>query len=411
MKIFIVSMLACAILILLLRSVAHRWGIVDRPGGRKQHEHPTPTVGGLAMFVAVLTALFVNNSLRGDVEILLGCAAVLVILGILDDKRGLSVSLRMMIQVFLVSVVIVGAGGEITHLGALIGRDVQLGMFVVPFSVVAFVGGINAINMIDGADGMAGKMALITTLGVAVIFYVAGAVELLPLTWAMLGTLVGFLFLNSRLFVKRAWVFMGDSGSMWLGLVLGWFMAQITQGRVSAEPALVLWLFGIPLIDTLVVMTRRMKLKRSPFQADRTHIHHVLERNGLSVSRTVLVLGLVQLVLVGIGVCFYLVHAPSFVVFWSFVLVLVFYYFFFHNDGTVDRRKRTAVLYLALHDRRQNTGNDGTEDRRKNTTVLYIDFDDRRQNTGNGGTGDRRKNTTVLYIDFDDRRQNTGGRW
>jgi UDP-GlcNAc:undecaprenyl-phosphate GlcNAc-1-phosphate transferase len=254
-----------------------------------------------------------------------------VLLGVLDDKHGLSVSLRMGIQVFLVSVVIVGAGGTITHLGAMFGRDIPLGMFAVPFSVIAFVGGINAINMIDGADGMAGKMALITTLGVATIFYLAGAVELLPLTWAMLGTLVGFLLLNSRLFVKRAWVFMGDAGSMWLGLVLGWFMAQVTRGSVSAEPALVLWLFGIPLIDTLVVMARRMKRKQSPFAADRTHIHHVLEQAGLSVGRTVLVLGLAQLVLVGIGVFFYLIHAPSFVVFWSFVLLTAAYYYRLRN--------------------------------------------------------------------------------
>ncbi len=331
MQVFIISMLVCAILILLLRNAAHRWGIVDRPGGRKQHEQPTPTVGGLAMFVAVLAALLVDHSLRGNVLILMGCAAALVVLGILDDKRGLSVSLRMMIQVFLVTVVIVGAGGIVTHLGAMFGRDVPLGMFAIPFSVIAFVGGINAINMIDGADGMAGKMALITMSGVATIFYVAGAVELLPLTYAMLGTLVGFLFLNSRLFVKRAWVFMGDAGSMWLGLVLGWFMAQITQGSVSAEPALVLWLFGIPLIDTLVVMARRMKRKQSPFAGDRTHIHHVLERKGFSINRSVLVLGLAQIMLVGTGVCFYLVHAPSFVVFWSFMLVMTAYYYRLRN--------------------------------------------------------------------------------
>lgn len=382
MQVFIVSMLVCSILIVLLRKVAYRFDLVDRPGGRKQHVSPTPTVGGLAMFVAVLVALLVNNSLHGDVEILLGCAAVLVILGVLDDKRGLSVSLRMMIQVFLVTVVIVGAEGTITHLGALVGIDVPLGVFAIPFSVIAFVGGINAINMIDGADGMAGQMALITTLGVAVIFYVAGAVELLPLAWAMLGTLVGFLFLNSRLFVKRAWVFMGDAGSMWLGLVLGWFMAQITRGSVSAEPALVLWLFGIPLLDTLVVMFRRVKRKRSPFQADRTHIHHVLKHAGYSTKSAVWVLSLVQLILVGIGVIFYLTHVPAWIIFWSFALLLVIYYYLFHNDRKGDRRKNTAGHYPDLDDRRKNSGNGRTGDRRKNTAVLYLGFDDRRQNTG-----------------------------
>jgi UDP-GlcNAc:undecaprenyl-phosphate GlcNAc-1-phosphate transferase len=265
-----------------------------------------------------------------------------------------------------------------------LGIDIPLGMFAIPFSVIAFVGGINAINMIDGADGMAGKMALITMLGVATICYVAGAVELLPLIWAMLGTLVGFLFLNSRLFVKRAWVFMGDSGSMWLGLVLGWFMAQLTHGSVSAEPALVLWIFGIPLIDTLAVMFRRSKHKRSPFQADRSHIHHLLWHMGFPTRHNILVLSLAQLILVGIGVMFYLEHTPAWIIFWSFVLLMVLYYFFFHNDRTGDRRKNTAVLYL--------------------------DFEDRRQNNGNGRAGDRRKYPAELYLDRDDGKQSTGGR-
>jgi len=331
MLIFIISMLVCASLIIMLRSVARRMNIVDRPGGRKRHEQPTPTIGGLAMFVAILIAMIMADALHGKLIILLGCAAMLVVLGVLDDRHELSVSLRMMIQVFLVLVVIVGAGGTVRHLGAMFGFEIPLGIFAIPFSVVAFVGGINAINMIDGADGMAGKMALITTMGVATIFYLAGSAELLPLTWAMLGALIGFLLLNSRVFVKRAWVFMGDAGSMFLGLVLGWFMAQVTKGSVSAEPALVLWLFGIPLIDTLVVMARRMKRKQSPFAADRTHIHHVLEHHGLSVRRTVLLLSLVQLILVGVGVFFYMIHASSFLVFWSFVLLMAAYYYRLRN--------------------------------------------------------------------------------
>jgi len=312
-------------MILLLRNLAHRFGIVDCPGGRKQHAHPTPTVGGPAMFIAVLLALLWQGALIGDVAVLMGCAAALVMLGVLDDKHGLSVPLRMLTQVFLVVVVIVGAEGTITHLGALLGSDVSLGMFAIPFSVIAFVGGINAMNMIDGADGMAGKMALMTVLGVAVVFYFAGAAEFLPLTYAMLGALVGFLIFNTRIFVRRAWVFMGDAGSMWLGLVLGWFMAQVTRGAVSAEPPLVLWLFGLPLIDTLAVMSRRMLRKSSPFAADRTHIHHVLEHAGLSVRRTVLVLSVVQFLLVGTGVALHLLHVSAAVMLWSFVLLFAVY--------------------------------------------------------------------------------------
>ena len=327
MEIAAVAMLVCVILILLLRQVAHRLGAVDHPGGLKQHEQPTPTVGGLAMFIAVLVTLIFIDGLDGKVEILFDCAAALLILGVWDDRHNLSVSLRIMIQVFLVLVVIVGANGAVEHLRGVLDIDIPLGIFAIPFSVIAFVGGINAINMIDGTDGMAGSMALITTLGAATIFYLAGDTQLLSLALAMIGALAGFLLLNSRLFVKRAWIFMGNGGSLWLGLVLGWFMVQLTRGSILAEPALVLWLFGIPLLDTLRVMGRRLMSKRSPFAGDRTHIHHVLEYSRLSVRQTVLVLSLAQLALNGIGVFFYVSHTPGFVVFWSFVLMMAVYYY------------------------------------------------------------------------------------
>ncbi len=207
--------------------------------------------------------------------------------------------------------------------------------------MIAFVGGINAMNMIDGADGMAGNMAFITTTGVAVICYLSGANDILPLTLAMLGVLLGFMFFNTRIIVQRAWVFMGDSGSMWIGLVLGWFMAQVTHGKISGEPALVLWLFGIPLIDTLVVIYRRVKTKRSPFDADRTHIHHVFVQRGFSIEHTVIVLSLVQMMMVGIGVVFYVTHAPAILIFSCFALLMVAYYYSFADGKLLLKRQRS----------------------------------------------------------------------
>jgi hypothetical protein len=146
-----------------------------------------------------------------------------------------------------------------------------------------------------------------------------------------------------------------------------------------------LWLFGIPLIDTLAVMFRRAKHNRSPFKADRTHIHYLLRHMGFPTKRNVLVLSMGQLIMVGIGVLFYLAHVPAWVIFWSFVLLMVFYYFIFHNDRMGDRRRSATVHYLDLNDRRKNSGNGRAGDRRKNSTELYLDFEDRRQNTGRRG--------------------------
>lgn len=335
MQLFIFSLIICTALILLLRRIAHIIGFIDHPGGRKQHMQPTPTVGGLSMFLAVFLTLLWCNGMVENVAILMSCAAALVILGVLDDKGGLSVQLRILTQVFLATVVIDNSDGMVSHLGAVLGSNLELGILALPFSVIAYVGGINAMNMIDGADGMAGKMALISTIGVAVIAYYGGDAGLLPLTWAMLGSVFGFLLFNTRLVVKRAWVFMGDAGSMWLGLALSWLLAQLTNGVAAAEPAIALWLFGIPLIDTLIVMFRRLRHKKSPFAADRTHIHHVLEHNGFSIRRTVLILSLVQLALVSIGVGFYFTHAPAWLIFCSFLLLMAIYYYqlrHYHTD-------------------------------------------------------------------------------
>ncbi|HEY5994809.1 MAG TPA: MraY family glycosyltransferase [Gallionellaceae bacterium] len=339
---FIIAMVTCVALVLLLRAKAHHWGVVDHPGGRKQHEHPTPTVGGAAMFLAVALTLYLADAYTEEIAVLIGAAAALVVLGMLDDKHDLDARLRLLIQGTLSLLVILGADGAITHLGALFGGDdISLWLLAVPFSLVAYVGGINAMNMIDGADGMAGKMAGITIIGVGVIAYLSGATDMLPLIMAMLGAVIGFLFFNTRLFVSRAWVFMGDAGSMWLGLVLGWFMAQVTLGPVSAEPALVFWLFGIPVVDTLAVILRRVRRNASPFAADRTHIHHIFQLKGFSVSRTVLLLSIAQCFLVGVGVCFYLFKMPAAVVLWSFVLLMAAYFYFLHHfhDSVVELAK------------------------------------------------------------------------
>ncbi|MEQ1589967.1 MAG: MraY family glycosyltransferase, partial [Gallionella sp.] len=183
---------------------------------------------------------------------------------------------------------------------------------------------INAMNMIDGADGMAGSMALITMIGVAVLCSVTPLGISLTLPLALLGALAGFLTFNSRVFMSRAKIFMGDAGSMWLGLVLGWFMAKVAQHAVN--PGVIFWLFGLPLIDTLAVMFRRMRSKKSPFKADRTHLHHVLEMRGLSAGRAVLIAALAQAVLVTIGITFYLLQTPTVIVLGSFVVLFGIYY-------------------------------------------------------------------------------------
>jgi UDP-GlcNAc:undecaprenyl-phosphate/decaprenyl-phosphate GlcNAc-1-phosphate transferase len=322
-KLTLIAALLCALLIFILRKLSHAFGMLDLPDERKQHAHPTPTIGGLAMFLAMVIALQFGPPLAMPQIVLLICASVLLVLGMLDDKHNLSVSLRMLIQVSLVLIVLSGANGTIEQIGSIGDWQIKLGLFAIPLSLIAFVGGINAMNMIDGADGMAGSMALISTVG-ALLILNTGLEQPLDLAYTLIGVLVVFLLFNARIFISHAWVFMGDAGSMWLGLVVGWLMAQVAQQ--NAEPMIVLWLFGLPLIDTLTVMLRRIHQKKSPFKADRTHIHHVLQNLGFSVGRKVLLAALAQSALVLIGLTMHFMQASTLLVLGSFILFFASYY-------------------------------------------------------------------------------------
>ncbi len=327
MSSFLIALSCCATLILVFRRFAHALGLMDHPDARKQHHCPIPTVGGSAMYIAVMAVLFFEQHFTGNVSYLMICAGGLMTLGLLDDKHGLPVSIRLMIQIVLVLIVVGGADATISYLGTWSGSDVRLAlMFAIPFSLIAFVGSVNAMNMIDGADGMAGSMAFITVLGAMILLMIHPIADVpLVLPLSLLGALAAFLLFNSRLLVKRAWIFMGDAGSMWLGLVVAWLLAQVAQN--GSEPWIVLWLFGLPLIDTLTVMFRRIHRKKSPFVADRTHIHHVLERRGFSTGKAVLLASVGQVLLVSVGIAFYLFNAPTIMVFGSFILLFAAYYY------------------------------------------------------------------------------------
>ena len=124
---------------------------------------------------------------------------------------------------------------------------------------------------------------------------------------------------------------MGDSGSMGLGLLLGWLLIQVMYDTVPAEPALALGLFGIPLLDTLAVIFRRLKRNCSPFYGDRTHIHHMLQDRGVSFKHILSILCTAQILLIGTGILFHLFHAPAWLIFWSFTLLLATYCYCLRN--------------------------------------------------------------------------------
>lgn len=288
----------------LLQPVADRLNLLDHPRGRKDHAHPTPVTGGLAM---ALGSMLVVGSLQPDHTLwaFVLASVLLVAVGLLDDIFDIRWWWRVLAQVAAALVMVQMGGVRIEQLGQLIGVDgTGLGILAVPFTVFATVGIINAVNMVDGVDGLAGSLVLaaLLMLGAAAVY--AGNALLAERTFILAGAVGGFLAWNLRHpWQHHAKVFMGNAGSAFLGLVIAWVSFRLTQNPGHpVSPVLAVWLLPIPIMDCLVLIARRTREGRSPFDAGRDHIHHFMIDAGISpgvVAATLTGLSLVSGLAIG----------------------------------------------------------------------------------------------------------------
>jgi len=295
------GLLVCAISLWWLIPRAGSLGLIDHPGGRKDHCVPVPVVGGVAIWLG-LAAGAVGSELLPGLAALLLAGAVLVALGVIDDRRDLGWRIRILTQMAAATLLVYAGDALLTRLGE--GYPVlQLGWFGWPFSVFAIVGLINALNMIDGVDGLAGSLTLTSLLAMLALAVHGDADHLvLPLLLCS-GVVCVFLAANLRLPGRpRALTFMGNSGSALLGLLLAWAAIRLTaEGQSTITPALGPWLVALPIVDCLGLIVLRLVDGRSPFSADRGHLHHLLLDRGWSVGVLVLTAVSAQLGLATLG--------------------------------------------------------------------------------------------------------------
>ena len=274
---------------LALFPVAARLGLVDHPTDRKNHLQVTPATGGVAMLLAIVLALFALVESTRAASAFAVAAVMLVVTGWLDDRYDLRWWLRVAVQITVALVLIYGGGVRIEHLGPVFGiGDTPLGALSVPITVFATVGLINAMNMIDGIDGLAATLVLATLVMVVAAAGYSGNVVLVQRSLVMAGAVIAFLAFNFRFpWRARAHAFMGNSGSALLGLVVAWCCFRLTQNvGHPVSPVLALWLAPVPVIDCLVLIVRRMRAGRSPFSADHHHVHHIMRDAGFSPGST-----------------------------------------------------------------------------------------------------------------------------
>ncbi|WP_295451854.1 MraY family glycosyltransferase [uncultured Thiodictyon sp.] len=340
----------------LLITPARALGWVDQPTTRKHHSHPVPLVGGVAMCAAFCGTLWLlPDKPAGYLALLTGMVA-LALIGAYDDLRHIRPSIRLVLQAAVVLLAMVWGDRWLTNLGDLMGYGaIALASFALPFTLFGMVGIINAFNLVDGLDGLAGGLALIAAGWLAVLCLTApvpdlkAAITLL----ALAAVLAGFLAWNLRHpWRQRASVFMGDAGSTLLGFALSWFLVDLSQGeRAVMAPITAIWILALPLLDTVAVMIRRLRAGRSAFAADRQHLHHLLLTTGLSDAKVTAILLAIALITGAVGAAARWLHVPEYLQFGAFLVLSLLYYHATTRYWT--RQQAIAITPEWEHDRRR----------------------------------------------------------
>ncbi|MGG3433213.1 MraY family glycosyltransferase [Heyndrickxia coagulans] len=269
----------------LIKKLAIRIGAVDKPNQRKVHMKVMPRLGGLAIYISFIAGvLLLQPDSPHSLPILLG-SLIIVLTGIIDDIRGLSPRVKLMGQL-AAALVVVLSGIHVEFINLPFGGQLEFGIFSIPLTILWIVGVTNAINLIDGLDGLAAgvsSIALLTISGMAIIM---GDAYVTVLGLILMASTIAFLFYN----FYPAKIFMGDTGALFLGYMIS-VLSLLGFKNVTfislIIPALIL---GVPISDTFFAIIRRLVHKQPLSAPDKSHLHHCLLRLGFSHRQVVLII-------------------------------------------------------------------------------------------------------------------------
>lgn len=298
----------CALAILALRPLAIAVDLIDRPGGRKTHHGDVPIVGGLAMFIGIVLGVGMVP-LPGTIGAsYLAACALLVTIGLVDDRFNLSPWTRLPGQIAATLFLIVGGSVAVTSLGDPFGTGpISLsGYLSLGFTIIIVTAAINAFNMLDGLDGLAGSVALTSLIAIAYLSWTSGLLTALAISLVLIGVICAFLIFNVPVRLNRALrCFMGDAGSTLLGFSIAWLCIQISEKpHTGVSPVTTLWIVALPLYELVWSTARRIIRGVSPFKADADHFHHLVLKAGFGVRGAFLVFVSLTIVFAGIGLAF-----------------------------------------------------------------------------------------------------------
>jgi UDP-GlcNAc:undecaprenyl-phosphate/decaprenyl-phosphate GlcNAc-1-phosphate transferase len=328
---FLVFLLT-ALIIIFLRPIAFHFDFLDKPSERKAHQGSVPLIGGIAMFLGTSLGLVFSGVifLEENLIFLVISSLILVSIGIVDDYRNISHKVRFVFQIIAALIVIYFGHAILRDLGALISvRNVQLELFATLFSLFAIIGVINALNFSDGIDGMSSSLCLVTFISIAFFAFQAKDFIILKIVFCFISSILAFLIFNLGANKGSNYkIFMGDSGSTFLGLGIAWSLITFSQESQSIfSPITALWIYSIPLMDTISVVIRRISDGKSPFSPDRKHLHHFFIHIGKSDRQTLIIIVLISALMALIGILMDVFGIPERFMFLLFVSIAFIYFF------------------------------------------------------------------------------------
>ncbi len=332
-----VTFFTSILLVPIVKRLANHVGAVDVPDNRKVHTKATPRMGGLAIFLAFLTGyIFFAEISTQMISILIG-SFLIVLLGILDDIKPVKARYKFLVQVIAASVVVLYGHIHLTEVSAF-GININFGILAYPITIIFIAAIINAINFIDGLDGLAAGISSIYFATIAIIAFMLNRISSLDtiLCLLMLGSTLGFLLFN----FNPASIFMGDTGSMFLGFMiaiislLGYKAATVTSLFV---PILVLFL---PLLDTVLAIFRRIIKGENIGSPAKEHIHHQLLRLNKSTKKTVFIMYGISILCASISI-FYALGDNNMAILLYIALLVVIAFLIFKTEILFKPKKKS----------------------------------------------------------------------
>lgn len=344
------SLALSAFLIIFLRRLAVPLHLIDLPDHRKIHEGAVPLCGGIAIFLsfAGISLLSEPLSLGPGFWVAMG---LITVLGVVDDRFPLPARTRFLAQVLIALALISTEDLGRLSLGDLLPPEAiggAVGLFIL--SAIFIVGLVNAWNMMDGVDGLAGGSAAAALVWILLLAVHLGEEGLVFPVMALIAAIGGFLIFNARSpWRPRASVYLGDAGSTTLGAIIAYLVLHLSNGTEGLPFPVLLWLVVVPVIDTLSLMVRRMLDHRSPMSADRRHLHHLLIDTGLSPAAASYTIIAVSFLCGGVGYAGLVAGLPA-----SVMTIGLFFVAFAHTafvlavEATARHRVARPPIHLHL---------------------------------------------------------------